>query len=114
MNRSNVHPDLIHDFEVQNGTLKENCSHRCPTCNLPCTSKKGIAIHCSRVHKQEKEQDCKARLADETAKKEKLVKEQKLRPKVKCEEEELKNVFSFPYTWGQPSQQTPIRYMTSS
>ena len=95
--RGNVHPALIHDHEIANGVYASGWRHRCDVCDLPCSSAKGVAIHKSRKHKQEKTQNFVGTLADEAVKTTKLELQQDLRPVIKCEGEELKNVFRFKY-----------------
>ena len=60
-------------------------------------SARGIKIHCAKVHKPEKEQDFKGRLADRAVQRDKLALQQEERPHVLCEGKQLDNVFKFGY-----------------
>ena len=55
--RSNLHPQVIEDYEKKSDTYVQNWMFRCPTCNLPCSSDRGIRIHMGRIHKEEKPQE---------------------------------------------------------
>ena len=95
--RLNLHPQSIEDYERRSGAYVEDWQFRCPKCNLPCASERGIKIHMSRSHKQEKQQVFQGRLADKAVKVQKLEAKQEERPKVTCEGQSLVNVFRFKY-----------------
>ena len=95
--RSSLHPDAIKDYEVQTGAYVNNWQFRCPECDLPCKSQRGIKVHQSRAHKKEKPQAFDGRLADKAVHTDKLVKLQQARPAVLCGEKILDNVFRFSY-----------------
>ena len=48
--RSNAHPAAIKDFEIKNGLYEHNWPTRCPMCDLPCKSARGVKIHQSKSH----------------------------------------------------------------
>ena len=95
--RTHLHPELIREFEMYNNLYDHNWPYRCDVCDLPCSSERGIKIHKSRAHKEEKGQVFENRLADETVRVMKMEEQQKLRPVVRCENEELENVFKEKY-----------------
>ena len=72
-------------------------SHRCDVCDLACSSKRGVAIHKSRAHKNGKTQNFLGTLADKTVMTCKIIEQQKERPKIKCGGRELDNVFRSKY-----------------
>ena len=95
--RNNIHPAEIIAFEKANGFFDYQWQHRCPVCELPMNSERGVKIHRARMHKPAKLQDFKGRLADQAVQKGKLEKLQETRPTILCEGEELENVFKFRY-----------------
>lgn len=95
--RGNLHPYDIRMFEIKNGRYVHDWQHRCDVCDLPCRSAIGVRVHKSRVHKAEKKQEFKGRLADGAVKVKKWTQLQSLRPKVECEGQQLQNVFKFKY-----------------
>ena len=96
--RSNLHPQSIEDYERRVGAYVHDWKYRCPTCNLPCASERGVRIHMGRMHRQEdKKQDFQGRLADRAVQIKKLEKQQEERQKVTCEGQQLDNVFKFRY-----------------
>ena len=95
--RSNIHPELIKDYELSNNAYDHGWRFRCDICDLPCSSARGITIHKARKHKQEKHQNFTGTLAEEAVKVCKLVEQQSSRPEIKCDGETLKNVFHFKY-----------------
>ena len=97
MTRSKIHPELIQDFEKENGHYDYDWEFRCPTCDLACASKTGVKIHMSRMHKPEPEQNFEGRLADVVVKRQKVKTQQSARPVVKCGDLPLDNVASFKY-----------------
>ena len=82
------------------------------TC-LPCASARGIKIYTSKIHKSsmEKPQVFKGRLTDVTVQQLKLGDQQKARPIVKCEEEELEMCTNL-NTWDRCFQQMQNKNMT--
>ena len=94
--RSSLHPEAIRDYELQADAYVHEWKFRCPDCDLPCKSERGIKIH-QRVHKPEKPQEFAGRLVDKAVHVSKLEELQKSRPAVHCGEEVLENVFRFLY-----------------
>ena len=45
--RANVRPELIRDFELENGIYDPSWNFRCQVCDLPCASPRGVKIHTS-------------------------------------------------------------------
>ena len=70
--RGHIHPSEIVAFEKANGFFDYQWRHRCPICELPMNSQRGVKIHCAKMHKPEQEQDFKNRLADKAVQKSKL------------------------------------------
>ena len=70
---------------------------RCDVCDLPCSSKRGVAIHKAKSHKKEKRQHFKSTLEDETVQVCKMVEKQKDRSVITCGDKSLKNVFRSKY-----------------
>ena len=95
--RSNLHPQAIEEYEKKVGAYVYDWKFRCPTCNLPCSSERGISIHMGRMHKQEKPQEFKGRLVDRAVQVKKLEKQQEERRQITCEGHQLDNVFRFCY-----------------
>ena len=95
--RLNLHPQVIKDYEQRSGAYVHDWKFRCPKCDLPCASERGIHIHMSRSHKQEKSQKFQGRLVDKAVQVKKLEKQQEDRPKVSCEGQPLDNIFRFKY-----------------
>ena len=96
--RSHLHPETIREFEIENGLYDFEWSHRCPVCDLACNSQRGVHIHQSKAHSSDdKEQDLNGTLADKAVQVSKLKKHQDQRPVITCENELLKNVFTFQY-----------------
>ena len=95
--RGNLHPELIKEYELANGAYDHEWRFRCEVCDLPCSSSRGVAIHKTRMHKTDKEQNFKGTLAAEAVKVCKLVKQQDQRPVIRCDGKDLENVFRFKY-----------------
>ena len=76
--------------------------HRCPICDLPCKSDRGVKIHIAKTHSWKdktavKVQNFKGTLADEAVKVQKWSEQQKHRPTILCGGKSLENVFKFTY-----------------
>ena len=95
--RSNLHPEAIKDYELEVGAYVQGWQFRCPECDLPCKSARGVKIHQVRAHKPEKPQSFQGRLVDKAVQVSKLEELQKSRPDVCCGEQVLENVFRFLY-----------------
>ena len=96
--RSNVHPELIEEYEKANGCYDYSWPFRCDQCGLPCASDVGVNIHKRKAHKtQEKSQSFAGTLADKKVQREKKAAQQSQRPTVMCGNEEISNVFNFRY-----------------
>ena len=100
--RSNVHPAAIKDFEIKNGLYEHNWPTRCPMCDLPCKSARGVKIHQSKSHGKndktiETDQKFAGSLADKAVREKKLEEQQSQRPIIYCEGHALENVFKFLY-----------------
>ena len=100
--RSNIHPDLIKDFEIENGHYDFDWAHRCNICDLTCVSARGIKVHKARIHKaqHEESQNFKGTLADKAVTTQKMVEQQDQRPHILCEGKKIENVFRFSYLHG--------------
>ena len=95
--RTNLHPELIKDFEIANNVYIHGWMFRCGNCDLPCASARGIATHKRWCQKPDRIQNFKDTLADEAVKLAKMREQQKLRPKIYCDGNELSNKFRFCY-----------------
>ena len=95
--RSNIHPELIREYELENEVYAHEWRFRCDECDLPCSSLRGIAIHKAHKHKADKQQNFKGTLAEEAVKVCKLVEQQDNRPEIYCDGKKLENVFRFKY-----------------
>ena len=95
--RTSLHPEAIKDYEMQTGVYVHDWQFRCPDCDLPCKSLRGVKIHQSRTHKPVKKQSFEGSLVDKAVHVSKLVKLQQNRPAVHCGEHVLDNVFRFSY-----------------
>ena len=95
--RSNLHPEAIKDYEMEVGAYVQGWRFRCPDCDLPCKSQRGVKIHQVRTHKAAKPQAFEGRLTDKPVQVSKLIDLQKSRPAVHCGEQILENVFKFQY-----------------
>ena len=91
--RSNIHPELIKEYEVDNNIYDYEWSHRCEICDLACSSARGVAIHKTRAHKKVKTQNFFGTLADKAVTTCKIIEQQEMRPKIKCGDRDLENVF---------------------
>ena len=71
---------------------------RCPLCDMPCKSERGVKIHLrSCLLRQDEEQNFAGTRAASKVKNNKLIEAQKTKTKVKCAGNELENVFFFSY-----------------
>ena len=95
--RSNVHPDLIKEYELDKGVYIHDWRFRCDVCDLPCSSARGVAIHKARIHKPDKMQNFAGTLTDGAAMMCKIVDQQASRPVVHCRDTPLDNVFREKY-----------------
>ena len=64
-----MHPDAIKEFELANGLYDHSWPFRCPECDLPCSSERGVKVHKAKAHGRndmtaETEQVYKGSLAD--------------------------------------------------
>ena len=75
----------------------DNLGVRCPECDLPCKSLRGIKIHQSRVHKPENPQSFQDRLVGNQLvyQNSKVYKRREKRSMVHCGEKTLESVFGF-------------------
>ena len=48
--RSNIHPECIKDYEVANDVYDYGHCFRCPRCDLPFKSARGVKIHYTKTH----------------------------------------------------------------
>ena len=95
--RSNIKPEMIKAYEVEQGEYVHSWPHRCDVCDLPCASERGIKIHKSKAHKAPEPQNFTGRLVVGKVKVAKLKVQQASRPSVKCVNTPLENVFCFKY-----------------
>ena len=96
---NNLHPDLINEFLLANGLYDHNWTGvRCPECDKPCASERGVKLHKRHCQMQPETQNFDGTCAVKRVRDDKLeAKQKRLRGKVLCEGKELKNVFRFKY-----------------
>ena len=53
--RTNLHPEMIREYEMQSNSyvFNFNWPHRCPQCDLPCASARGVRIHSAPANSRE-------------------------------------------------------------
>ena len=99
--RSNIHPELIREFELESNRYVHNWRYRCHICDLPCASARGVKIHASRQHGNDmtidEKQSFSGRVADKLVKNQKWKEQQNVRPKIYCNNIALDNVYLFTY-----------------
>ena len=95
--RTNLHPKTIEEYEKGAGVYVYDWRFRCPQCDLPCASERGVRIHMGRAHKEAKQQEFHGRLVDKAVQVQKMEEQQLARPQVMCEGQPLCNVFRFRY-----------------
>ena len=98
----NIHLDAINEFLITNNMYDFDWKYRCPHCNKPAASERGVKIHCSKA-----KNNCKSALedlqnftgteAERKAKETQKEEQQQLRPAVKCEGRNLVNCYKFRY-----------------
>ena len=93
--RRNLHPDLVNEFLHANGLYDHNWrGARCPLCDLPCKSARGVKIHiCSCSLRPNAEQNFKGTCVESKVKELKLKDAQEGKDQVRCVGKALKNVF---------------------
>ena len=100
---SSLPPRMIKEFLLGNGIYDHDWpGARCSLCDKPCKNERGVQSHLQYCYffntgQKRAKQDFKNRKAEAAAMLEKVKQAQKLRPKVKCEGEDLKNCFLFKY-----------------
>ena len=82
---------------MANGAYDFSWRFRCGICDLSCSTARGIKIHQTRAHKEEKMQNFNGSLADDAVRTCKLVQQQDSRPAIMCEGVQIKNVFRSKY-----------------
>ena len=95
--RSHIHPNEIKEFEQQNDLYDNTWPHRCDVCFLPFRTSRGVKIHRSKVHKEANPQNFKGTLADRAVQEKKWEAQQRGRPVVKCEGQDLENTYKCKY-----------------
>ena len=98
-----IHPQLIKGYLQAKGLYNHQWPHRCPVCDKPATSERGVKIHCSRKKGncrhflENTEQNFTGTIAEKKCKKKQLEDQQEQRPAVRCDGEKLVNCFLFRY-----------------
>ena len=96
--RSHLHPDEINAFLKQNDLYDYHWpGARCPHCDKPCASAHGVKMHARHCHYKPDPQKFIGTCADRKVRDVKRAEDQKNKPKVACEGEELINVWQFKY-----------------
>ena len=70
--RSNLHPVTIEEYEKKVGVYVYDWRFRCPKCDLPCVSERGVRVHMGRAHKEGKNQVFQGRLVDKAVQVQKM------------------------------------------
>ena len=87
--RGYIHPSEITAFEKTNDIFDYSWQHRCPVCELPMKSQRGVKIHlvnhCKIINDANQQQDFTGRLADKTVKTNKVAEQQASRLIITCE-----------------------------
>ena len=96
---SHLPPQAVKSFLKRNGLYDYNwpSDSRCQYCDKPCKSPHGAKIHMHKCHHRPDKQSFAGTCADRCVKDVKVAEAQKHKPKVKCEQAELKNVAVFKY-----------------
>ena len=97
LSRTNIHWETIRDYELQSGAYVHDWPHRCPQCDLPCSSERGIKAHIRISHKEVAGQKFTGTLADKAVKTKKMANKQAEKAQVCCAGKMLDNVFRFKY-----------------
>ena len=96
--RRNLHPNKVNEFLKTNNLYDyEWTGPRCPNFDQPFSCQRGVKMH-QRFHCQmapDKPQNFKGTKTAEKVKEDKMEEQQKQRQNVRCEGEDLKNVFKF-------------------
>ena len=95
---SDIHPDLIKEYLQQSGQYDYKWpGSRCPACDKPCKSDRGVKIHLHSCPYRERHQNFAGTRADKKVQEAKAEVLQKNKPVVTCENLKLKNIFKFKY-----------------
>ena len=94
----NITKAAINEYLQSNGKYDHQWQHRCPRCDKPCRSARGVKVHYARkCKKYEREQQFEGTIAKKKHVEAVLTERQKLEVKVICEGKPLKNCFLFKY-----------------
>ena len=76
-----------------------NWKFRCPTCDLPCSSRRGVSVHSRHMYKEENHKALRddLQIMQYVDNLQKLEKQQSNSPEITCEGRQLDNVFRFSY-----------------
>ena len=97
--RKNLHPTTVNTFLHANGLYEHSWQGaRCPLCDLPCKSERGVKIHLRSCQmRPDEEQNFTGTCAANKVQEIKLSEAQNDEAKVQCGDNILKNVFLFKY-----------------
>ena len=97
--RRNISPGVVNAFLHANNLYEHDWpGARCPQCDMPCKSERGVKIHLrSCLQRPDSEQNFTGTCAAAKVKVNKLIAAQDDEETVLCEEKGLKNVFLFKY-----------------
>ena len=96
--RQNLPPGMINDYLLANNEYEHNwVGERCPHCDKPCRSERGVKTHLRWCHWKPDEQNFKGTCAAKKVKQMKLAEAQLTKATIHCGDDELKNVFAFKY-----------------
>ena len=94
----NITKAAITEFLQNNGKYDYRWQHRCPRCDKPCRSARGVQVHYARkCRKYDKAQRFEGTIAKQKHTVAVLAERQKQEEKVICEGTPLKNCFNFKY-----------------
>ena len=76
-----------------------NWKFRCPTCDLPCSSRRGVSVHSRHMYKEENHKALRddLQIMQYVDNLQKFEKQQSNSPEITCEGRQLDNVFRFSY-----------------
>jgi len=96
---ANLPPDEIKAFLIQNGHYDYRWPKdaRCPHCDIPCKSSRGVKIHKRKCRHRPDPQNFQGTCADAKVRDCKIEEAQKQKQRILCEGKRLKNVAKFKY-----------------
>ena len=95
---NHIHPDLIQEYLHANNLYDHEWpGKRCPWCDKPCKSERGVKTHMRWCNFRPDSQNFAGTCAEKAVKHQKLIAAQKQKPAVMCEGIKLMNTYKFKY-----------------